>query len=135
MIDFDDFKTINDELGHAAGDTVLRGFGAIVSSEARADDVIGRIGGDEFAIIAASGPRGVGVRYLCERLRRRLAGADFRDESGARIPVTISVGIAALGAVGIEGLSSLDRLLADADAALYAAKRKGRNAIAVYGEE
>lgn len=135
MIDFDGFKSINDERGHAAGDAVLRGFGAIVAEEARADDIIGRIGGDEFAILAAGGPGAMGVRYLCDRLRRRLAAADFRDESGNPVPATISVGIAALGSAGEEGVPGLEKLLADADTALYAAKRKGRNAISIFGEE
>lgn len=137
MIDFDAFKTINDERGHAAGDAVLRAFGAIFAEEARADDVIGRIGGDEFAVLAAGGPGAVGVRFLCERLRKRLAVADIRDESGAAIAATISVGIAVLGegAQGAAAEGELDRLMAAADASLYAAKRKGRNSIIVAGEE
>jgi diguanylate cyclase (GGDEF)-like protein len=132
MIDFDDFKSINDNRGHAAGDAVLREFGAIVAKEARAEDVTGRIGGDEFAILAACGPGPAGIRVLCERLRRRLAITDIRDEWGAAVRATISAGIAVRAA---ESLAGLDRLLADADAALYEAKRRGRDAIAVFGEE
>jgi GGDEF domain-containing protein len=86
----------------------------------------------------------VGVRFLCERLRKRLALADFRDESGASLPATISVGIAVLGEAAPEGAPApggggesgheLDRLLAAADAALYEAKRRGKNSIKVAGE-
>lgn len=130
MIDLDKFKDVNDKLGHGSGDIVLRGFGAILSEEARADDVYGRVGGDEFAIIAAGGPGATGVRFLCERLKRRLAAAGLRDESGSPLRVTMSVGIAALD--GSE--PTLEKLLANADAALYSAKSGGRDAIVVFGE-
>jgi len=130
MIDLDRFKDINDKLGHGSGDIVLRGFGSILREEARADDVFGRVGGDEFAIIAAGGPGASGVRFLCERLRRRLATADFHDESGAPLRVTMSVGIAPLD----RSEPTLERLLAHADSALYAAKAGGRDAIVVFGE-
>jgi diguanylate cyclase (GGDEF)-like protein len=130
MIDLDRFKDVNDKLGHGSGDIVLRAFGAILSEEARADDVYGRVGGDEFAIIAAGGPGASGVKFLCERLKRRLAAAELRDETGAPLRVTMSVGIAALD----RAEPSLERLLADADAALYAAKSGGRDLIVVFGE-
>jgi diguanylate cyclase (GGDEF)-like protein len=130
MIDLDKFKDVNDRLGHGSGDNVLRGFGAILSEEARADDVYGRVGGDEFAIVAAGGPGATGVRFLCERLKRRLAAAELRDEAGSPLRVTMSVGIAALD----RSEPSLERLLANADAALYAAKAGGRDSIVVFGE-
>lgn len=130
MIDLDGFKAVNDTLGHGSGDAILKGFGAIISQEARTDDVYGRLGGDEFAILAAGGPGATGIRFLCDRLRRRLESADFRDESGAPLRVTISTGIAALD----RSAPSLEKLLANADSALYAAKGGGRNAIVVYGE-
>lgn len=132
MIDFDDFKAINDNRGHAAGDSVLRAFGAIMAREARTEDVTGRIGGDEFAVLTISGSGAEGIRRLCERLRARLSAAEIRDDSGERIPATISAGIAFCAA---ESLSGLERLLADADTALYAAKHRGRDGIFVFGED
>jgi diguanylate cyclase (GGDEF) domain len=132
MIDFDDFKGINDTRGHAAGDAVLRAFGAIVAEEARAEDVVGRIGGDEFALLTVGGPESVGVRSLCERLRARLAEADIRDEAGLAVRATISVGIANYDEATMPGL---DRLLSAADQALYEAKRNGRNAIKTHGAD
>jgi diguanylate cyclase (GGDEF)-like protein len=128
MIDFDNFKAINDGLGHAAGDAVLRAFGAILSKEARAADVRGRIGGDEFAVLAACESGASSIRILCERLRSQLAAADIRDDSGASVRATISAGIAVRPP---ESTAALDRLLSDADAALYEAKHRGRDAIFV----
>ncbi len=130
MIDLDGFKAVNDSMGHGSGDAVLKRFGSIISEEARADDVYGRVGGDEFAIIAAGGPGAKGIRFLCDRLKRRLDGADMLDDSGKPMRVTISAGIAALDRAD----PSLERLLANADSALYAAKEGGRNAIVIYGE-
>jgi diguanylate cyclase (GGDEF)-like protein len=130
MIDLDRFKEVNDKLGHGSGDIVLRRFGAILAEEARADDVYGRVGGDEFAVIAAGGPGASGVRFLCERLKKRLAAADLRDESGASLRVTMSVGIAALD----RSVPTLEKLLANADSALYSAKSGGRDAIVIFGE-
>jgi diguanylate cyclase (GGDEF)-like protein len=132
MIDFDDFKGINDNRGHAVGDAVLRSFGAIVAKEARIEDVTGRIGGDEFAILTVGVAGVAGIRTLCERLRSRLATAEIRDGSGALFRTTISVGIAVSFA---ESLPGLERLLSDADTALYAAKRRGRDGVFVFGED
>jgi diguanylate cyclase (GGDEF)-like protein len=132
MIDFDDFKGINDNHGHAAGDAVLREFGAIMAKEARAEDLTCRIGGDEFAVLTISSTGAAGIRKLCERLRARVENLEVRDDSGARAPVTISAGIAFCAA---ESLAGLDRLMADADTALYAAKRRGRNGLVVFGED
>jgi diguanylate cyclase (GGDEF)-like protein len=92
--------------------------------------VYGRVGGDEFAVIAAGGPGASGVRFLCERLKKRLAAADLRDESGASLRVTMSVGIAALD----RSVPTLEKLLANADSALYSAKSGGRDAIVIFGE-
>lgn len=132
MIDFDGFKRINDEMGHASGDAVLRAFGSIVAEELRAEDLIGRMGGDEFAVLAVGGAEAIGIRSLCERLRARLASADIRDESGRPIGPSISAGIAAFDEASMDGL---EKLLAAADAALYEAKRGGRNKVVALGEK
>jgi diguanylate cyclase (GGDEF)-like protein len=133
MIDFDDFKSINDQRGHAAGDAVLRAFGAIVSEEARGEDIVARLGGDEFAALARGEGGAEGLRSFCLRLRQRLAEADIRDEVGKPVAATISVGIACRR-FSPDSAATLDELVAEADAALYEAKGGGRNAIVVSGE-
>ena len=130
MIDFDDFKGINDQRGHAAGDAVLRAFGAIVSEEARGEDIVGRLGGDEFAVLARGEGGAEGLRSFCLRLKQRLAEADIRDEVGKPVVATISVGIASRR-FSPDSAATLDELVVAADAALYEAKGGGRNAIVV----
>ena len=132
MIDFDDFKSINDQRGHAAGDAVLRAFGAIVSEEARGEDIVARLGGDEFAALARGEGGAEGLRSFCLRLRQRLAEADIRDEIGKPVAATISVGIACRR-FSPDSAATLDELVAEADAALYEAKGGGRDAIVVSG--
>jgi diguanylate cyclase (GGDEF)-like protein len=118
MIDIDHFKRVNDRLGHAAGDTVLRHFADLARSSFRADDMVGRIGGEEFAVIL----RGVSVEQaciICQRLVDRLAAAEISTQMGP-VHVTISSGIARIGNDG-------DAAMAAADSALYEAKRGGRS--------
>lgn len=118
MIDIDHFKQVNDRLGHAAGDTVLCHFADLARTSFRADDMVGRVGGEEFAVIL----RGVTVEQacqVCQRLVDRLAGGDIATKVGP-VRVTISTGVAAIGADG-------DAAMAAADAALYEAKRGGRS--------
>lgn len=118
MIDIDHFKLVNDRFGHAAGDTVLRNFAEIARSTFRSGDTVGRIGGEEFAVIL----RGVTVDQacvVCQRLVDRVAGTDIAIPEGS-VRVTISSGIAAIG-------HDSDAAMAAADGALYAAKRGGRS--------
>jgi len=121
MIDIDHFKRINDRLGHAVGDTVLRHFAELARTSFRADDMVGRIGGEEFAVIL----RGVSVDQactICQRLVDRLAATEIGTQKGP-VRVTISSGIAAIGSDG-------EAAMAAADHALYAAKRGGRSRLA-----
>jgi diguanylate cyclase (GGDEF)-like protein len=118
MIDIDHFKQVNDRHGHAAGDAVLRHFADLARSSFRADDMVGRIGGEEFAVIL----RGTTVEQacnVCQRLVDRLSAAEIGTPMGP-VHVTISIGIAAIAHDG-------DAAMAAADSALYDAKRSGRS--------
>nr|WP_249115864.1 diguanylate cyclase [Azoarcus sp. L1K30] len=121
MTDLDHFKRINDLHGHAAGDEVLKHFVAIVRETLRKTDVVGRIGGEEFAILLP-GEDKEGARELAERLRESLENSPSIVGEKS-IPCTVSIGIAALRAND----TSADAVLQRADEALYTAKRTGRN--------
>ena len=119
--DVDHFKRVNDVHGHAAGDAVLRQLVAIVSATLRREDVLARVGGEEFVILL----RDICLRdaYACsERVRQSVERALFEGPSG-RIPVTISLGIASLQ----PSHESSSAMLAAADRCLYDAKEGGRN--------
>jgi len=126
LFDIDRFKAVNDSRGHAAGDRALRDVGAVVQRQIRAADLVARLGGDEFAVllpqIGLGEPEG-GAEALGERLRAAVADASM--EAG----VTISVGVAAL-----DEDESAEALLSRADAALYQAKREGRDRVCVADE-
>ena len=115
IADLDHFKGVNDRLGHAAGDEVLRTFGAVLRATVRADDTAGRWGGEEFLLVVPAGEQV--AHKLLERLRRAWA------EAPGQIGVTFSAGIAVV-IDGEDGAEALSR----ADQALYAAKAAGRNA-------
>jgi len=119
--DIDHFKKINDIYGHAAGDSVLKAVAATAESELRQSDLLGRLGGEEFAIILpdADGPAAVAV---AEKLRLALRALEF---PGSRPPIRIS---ASFGVATLDpGRDDLDAVLLKADEALYEAKGAGRN--------
>jgi diguanylate cyclase (GGDEF)-like protein len=120
--DIDNFKSINDRYGHAAGDAVLRQFGAILRAAVREKDVVGRIGGEEFVLLLPATDGKFAYR-IAERFRIALESLRF-DEIDATLRVTTSAGIAAYRP-GEGGAA----LLARADHLLYAAKRAGRNRV------
>ncbi len=123
MIDFDHFKHINDRHGHAAGDAVLRGLGRLLLSHLRPNDLAVRMGGEEFAVVWQGLAADDAIK-LAERLRQSVAAEIFNTEAG-EIQVTVSVGIA----MPRKQEEPLDDLLGRADAALYKAKREGRNRV------
>jgi len=127
MLDVDHFKRINDSHGHPAGDEVLRRIAATCRGMLRDGDLMGRLGGEEFAITLVQPPLQV-ASAVAERLRKAVSelGIEF---GGERLAVTISLGIAEVG----EGITSLDHLISRADACLYTAKREGRNRACVAG--
>ena len=121
FLDVDGFKQINDTLGHAAGDDVLREFARRLTGAVRSTDVVARLAGDEFVIIL----EGIHSREECRLVARKIIAAmrsDFRVGDGL-VKVTASIGIA----LGHGLTSTADALLKRADSALYAAKGQGRD--------
>ena len=122
MFDLDRFKGINDTHGHAAGDAVLLRFCEVAAAALRANDVLGRIGGEEFAVaLPGSGIEAAFVR--AERIRVAFAET-CRFVDDRQVGATVSGGVATGAA-----RESVEALLAAADAALYIAKVEGRNRI------
>lgn len=121
-IDVDFFKSVNDTHGHAAGDAVLKGIGERLQGAVREYDTVGRIGGEEFLVVAPD-VDDAELAVLGERLRAAVAAVPVRDDH-KEIPVTISIGLA-LWKLG----TSSDDVLRRADNALYRAKQNGRNRV------
>ncbi len=128
MFDLDHFKSINDRFGHATGDDVLQLFARVASTSMRANDIIGRLGGEEFAAIVPGDLEVAGI--VAERIRAsfEIAGASVGEQA---IGATVSIGAAAACAPVME----VGPLLVCADAALYRAKRDGRNRFFAATEE
>lgn len=127
VIDLDGFKTINDTYGHAAGDACLKHFTLMAQTRLRPGDMLARTGGDEFCIVLPSSP----VREAAAIARRVLevCRQDAEACTGDEIPIAISIGVAQWD----RGIGAFpDRLMANADHALYAAKKNGKNDFAVY---
>lgn len=125
VIDIDYFKSINDTHGHDAGDDVLREFALRIKRSIRGIDLACRCGGEEFVVVMPETDMAVGA-MVAERLRRRIAADAFAIQQGAgSVPVTISIGIAALRGKD----DSAAALIKRADQALYRAKRDGRNRV------
>ena len=123
MLDIDFFKRINDQHGHAAGDEALRVFSAVLGKETRAVDLLGRIGGEEFAVVLPETGLEAGL-LIAERVRAAVEQASFVFHHSAPISFTVSIGVSLLQAG-----DNLDSLLARADNALYQAKHAGRNRV------
>lgn len=126
LLDIDHFKTINDVYGHLAGDRVLCGVVQVLGDRVRAQDMVGRYGGEEFMVLAPATSLD-GARQLAEKLRQGVADASF-DLQGQQVGVTISIGLCA-GYIAAD--DTWDRLIDEADAALYRAKEGGRNRVEV----
>jgi two-component system, cell cycle response regulator len=122
FVDIDHFKRINDSHGHQGGDYVLAAVAREMIATIRAEDVLSRYGGEEFAIICRE-IEPEGARALGERLRVAVAGKRF-EHDGKPIAVTISVGVAV-----VRGPKDAQPLIAAADAAMYEAKRTGRDRV------
>ena len=122
LIDIDNFKPINDRLGHLAGDSVLRQVAATIRQMLRKADIVCRWGGEEFLVVAKNIAEAEG-RQLAEKIRSAVESGPF-SHNGETIAVTVSLGIAAHG----QG-ETAEQLIARADQALYAAKAAGRNVV------
>lgn len=125
MVDADGFKQINDTHGHAAGDAVLQTLARQLRHAVRTDDLVCRLGGDEFLIIFLDTPM-EGALQLAEKIRSEIASLRVDVGSGVWCG-SISVGLAMRS---LE-MKSMDDLLKAADLGVYAAKRRGRNCVAV----
>ncbi|WP_407352776.1 PAS domain S-box protein [Luteimonas sp. R10] len=123
FIDLDGFKAINDELGHAAGDDLLRDVSTALAETLRADDIIGRMGGDEFAVIALHVTDDDGARNVANKIIEAIGAAAARHPSSTREPVSCSVGYHVADTAAV----SLGEALKRADEALYVAKRGGKH--------
>ncbi len=130
MVDVDHFKRINDSLGHPAGDEALRAVARLLTGRLRRQDILGRYGGEEFCVLAPD-TDGDGAFRLAEALRETVAATKLVTEQG-ELQVTVSIGYA-LCPAGTE--RALKDLMAEADAALYAAKRAGRNRVVNFNAE
>ncbi len=125
FVDLDNFKGINDSLGHGAGDQLLKGVAARLEAAIRETDALGRLGGDEFVVIAEGMSLAAGPELIAERLLAALA-QPFKLSDATRLTVTASVGIA------MGDRETAEEMLRDADIAMYRAKWEGRNRYVVF---
>jgi diguanylate cyclase (GGDEF)-like protein/PAS domain S-box-containing protein len=128
MLDIDHFKKVNDAFGHEAGDLALQQVAAALKSSVREIDMLGRMGGEEFAVLL---PNTLlpDAALLGERIRLSITNLSLQTAGGALIgTITISVGAAAFSAE----MASIDDLLRNADTAMYHAKNSGRNRVEMY---
>ena len=126
LLDLDDFKSLNDRHGHAAGDEVLRGVGALIDASVRETDLPARYGGEEFAVLASATDL-PGVTALAEKLRTAIGSAAIPYSGGDGelvLSLTVSVG-------GSLYAGDARRLFADADRALYRAKGEGKDCVVI----
>jgi len=126
FIDLDNFKVINDSLGHGVGDELLRGMSERLRAVVRDRDMLSRFGGDEFIVMLCDIGASVSPVEIAERLRAEIAQPLMVD--GAELFVTASIGIAVADRPGV----STTDLLRDADAAMYRAKARGRDCVEVF---
>src|SRR5215471_1904693 len=122
LFDVDNFKSINDRYGHAAGDEVLRRLGNILRTTVRLPDLPARYGGEEFVVLLPESGEDSAMG-LARRVMQRVAAEEWENE-----PITISMGMAAIN----ESLVNGYQLVELADEALYAAKRAGKNRVMVH---
>lgn len=126
MCDLDHFKKINDSYGHTIGDLALKHFALILRHELRKNDVAGRVGGEEFAVVLSDASI-TEANIFARRVHEKIANTPLVTD-GKTIALTVSIGIAAMHASDASAISSLSR----SDMALYRAKKNGRNRIEIH---
>jgi len=124
FVDLDDFKQVNDQHGHRAGDVVLKGAATVLKNSLRSNDVIARIGGEEFLIILLN-TEYEAASLVCDRLVENLSSTNIKVDSNSDIRTTASIGLS----VHCEQsrYSSIQKLIDVADAGCYEAKNSGKN--------
>lgn len=125
FVDLDHFKQINDAYGHAAGDQVLKAAASTIAINIRNSDVLGRVGGEEFALFLPNTDCAA-AKQVAEKIRAALAAQPVVTDSSVTILVTASFGVSCSESVDLD----LDTLLQQADQAMYQAKQSGRNRVA-----
>jgi diguanylate cyclase (GGDEF)-like protein len=126
FLDLDDFKLVNDSLGHAAGDAVLVSVGNRIKESVRASDVAARLGGDEFAVLLWDEPNMLNSIRMANRLTASFGpGIEL---GGRAVTVRASIGVAA----GHPGMETAGELLRNADVAMYSAKARGKGRVVVF---
>ena len=123
ILDIDHFKRVNDTYGHPAGDEVIRRVGNLASQAVREQDLVGRVGGEEFIVILPDTDADAAM-IACDRLRAMVAGTTLMLEGGRAVTITLSAGVAQMAPGDDQA-----RLIAKADEALYAAKTAGRDRV------
>ena len=127
MLDIDHFKVYNDNNGHLAGDDALKEVARLIHGATRETDIVGRYGGEEFAIILLHADL-VQMEEIAERIRRTIEETPFPNEDSQPTgKLTVSMG----GSCFSDGMETIENLIRSADDALYRAKRSGRNQIAI----
>ena len=129
LVDFDNFKAVNDTHGHVAGDVVLQSAVAVLQVHMRSMDIFGRLGGEEFGILLPDCSLETALQRA-EKLRIAIAGL-ARAETGIDFDVSASFGVTTTHESGYD----LRQMLIHADSALYRAKREGRNRVYAAGTE
>jgi diguanylate cyclase (GGDEF)-like protein/PAS domain S-box-containing protein len=127
MVDIDNFKRINDTYGHKSGDDVLKMFSDLCRSAFREIDIVGRIGGEEFAVVLPEATSHQAIE-AAERLRAKVANSKTPLAQNLAIEFTVSIGVVSLS----PEFDSLDVMLSHADKALYKAKNTGRNRVSAF---
>ena len=129
FIDLDHFKAVNDTLGHHAGDELLVNVGQCLKACLRDEDIIARVGGDEFVVVLSSESEKEGTTKIASRLIQSIADLVYQVDDEK--VVSASIGIA----VYPENGNDVDTILQNADAAMYCAKKKGKNCFQYFTSE
>jgi diguanylate cyclase (GGDEF)-like protein len=132
MADLDRFKSVNDAGGHGAGDRMLAAVAQVLRGQQRPHDVLGRLGGEEFAFVLPGADLDATVR-VAERVRVAIEALAV-EWAGGHFHTTMSLGCASAAEFDEHDMNALERLVQAADAALYEAKRRGRNCAVASGE-
>lgn len=135
FLDIDHFKELNDTFGHPVGDKVLREVAALIRVQLRNSDVLGRYGGEEFAVLLPN-TSGLSALEIAQRIRESIADNDFKlpdaNQHGiANVSISIGVADQPANTIPTDSGTLVERLLERADTALYDAKRSGRNQVKI----